>query len=179
VDRTAYPGPVLATEAPKITDWMQGWGSIAGLVMSTLAVLLTGLLFRHEIRVRREERQDSEAAQARLVLPLLLHFSNQAESGSGEYESIEWEVTNHSPAPILALAVELRLREYLSAVVSTENIIPVVSGRFEGSFRFEGPFWNSFGQHPSKIFSLAIQFTDADGRDWVRVDHEPPRRVTS
>ncbi|MEU8082524.1 hypothetical protein AB0B57_02660 [Micromonospora sp. NPDC049101] len=167
---------MLVAEDPKITDWMQAWGSIAGLVMSTIAVLLTGLLFRHEIRVRREERRASEATQARLVLPLLTQFTNEVGRDSGEYKSVRWQVTNHSDAPILALTAELRLRDYTSAVSQTDTI-PVLSGTLEGSFPFDEPFWNSFGQHPAKIFSIAIHFTDSDGLNWTRVDYDPPQRA--
>ncbi|WP_346540180.1 hypothetical protein [Micromonospora sp. DPT] len=47
---------MLAKVAPKVTDWMQAWGSVAGLLMSTVAVLFTGLLFRHEVQVRAGRR---------------------------------------------------------------------------------------------------------------------------
>ncbi|MEU4215885.1 hypothetical protein [Actinoplanes sp. NPDC026623] len=61
-------GGPLATEIPNITDWMQGWGSLAAAVTSALAVLFTGWLLRHEIRARREEQADSAGAQARLIV---------------------------------------------------------------------------------------------------------------
>src|SRR4051794_31199066 len=46
---------------------MQGWGTVLSVPLSLFAVMFTGLLLRHEIRVRREERDDADAAQARLV----------------------------------------------------------------------------------------------------------------
>jgi len=176
----SYSDLVLAEDTPMITDWMQGWGSIAGLMMSTLAVAFTGLLLRHEIRVRREERRDLEAAQARLILPTLLDFSDEIEPSSGEFRSIRWEVVNHSATPILALRAELRLREYRklpTAVKTIGKTVPIISGNHVGNFHFEDPFWNKFDNHPSDIFSLIIWFTDAGGRQWTRVDYDPPRRI--
>ncbi|MGC4857308.1 hypothetical protein ACLQ24_29070 [Micromonospora sp. DT4] len=75
---------MLAAEAPKITDWMQAWGSVVGLVMSTFAVIFTGLLFRHEIRVRREEQRDGEAAQARLIVGRMINWKPSGANAYGE-----------------------------------------------------------------------------------------------
>jgi hypothetical protein len=98
----AYPDAVLAAEDPKITDWMQAWGSVAGLAMSTLAVLLTGILFRHEIRVRRDEKESAESAQAQLVVVGVDHFLGDGDKG---WTGTSWFVRNESTAPISNLIV--------------------------------------------------------------------------
>jgi hypothetical protein len=63
-------GLVIAdAPTPSMADWLQAWGTIAAAVFSALAVLFAALLLRHELVVRREERADRDAAQARLVFP--------------------------------------------------------------------------------------------------------------
>ncbi|WP_026208463.1 hypothetical protein [Catelliglobosispora koreensis] len=54
---------LLADETPKITDWMQAWGTLIGATLTVAAVVLTGLLLRHEIRAARQAREmaDEEA----------------------------------------------------------------------------------------------------------------------
>jgi hypothetical protein len=106
-----YPCQVLAEEAPKITDWMQAWGSFAGLVMSTVAVIFTGLLFRHEIRVRREEQRDSEAALARLVVYEFrrVDTTDVDDDGNliGDVVYIEYRIRNLAASPILDVTFSL------------------------------------------------------------------------
>ncbi len=43
MDGTIYPGTMLAVELPKVTDWMQEWASLAGVLVSALAVVITML----------------------------------------------------------------------------------------------------------------------------------------
>ncbi|MGC4748930.1 hypothetical protein ACLQ28_25210 [Micromonospora sp. DT201] len=95
---------MLAAEAPKITDWMQAWGSLAGLVMSTAAVIFTGLLFRHEIRVRREEKTDAESVQARLVVGTDIYLVPK-QGQPDLFVEAGVKVVNYSNAPVLDLTV--------------------------------------------------------------------------
>ncbi|WP_435589175.1 hypothetical protein [Micromonospora chalcea] len=96
---------MLAAEPPKVTDWMQAWGSLLGVGISTLAVIITGLLLRHEMRARRDEKEDSDAAQARLVATGL----REPEVGSdGHMQAITLALRNYSSAPLYELYLELR-----------------------------------------------------------------------
>ncbi|WP_203716150.1 hypothetical protein [Asanoa siamensis] len=58
----------MVADAPNLADWMQAWGSIAAAITSTIAIVITGALLRHETRARREEKEDARRAQARLVV---------------------------------------------------------------------------------------------------------------
>ncbi|MDG4768523.1 hypothetical protein O7632_31175 [Solwaraspora sp. WMMD406] len=52
-------------EPAKITDWMQGWGSIVGVVGALLAAIFTALLLRHEMREASHAR--AQASEERLA----------------------------------------------------------------------------------------------------------------
>ncbi|MFD6771185.1 hypothetical protein ACFWC6_33780 [Micromonospora chalcea] len=176
---------MLAEEAPKITDWMQAWGSLAGLVMSTVAVLFTGLLFRHEIRVRREEQRDNEAAQARLVVGIIAEWepSEVNEWGDlvGPAVSLTWQVKNYSQAPVF----DVRISFYANwghdfGVVRFSNKKPVAVAVIEESAS------GQVGITPTEIrdeegfdlsrFTVSVEFTDASGVRWKRFGNYPPER---
>jgi hypothetical protein len=52
---------------PTITDWLQGIGTTAGTIFAAVAAFAAIMLFRHEIKVRRHDEADKQAAQARSV----------------------------------------------------------------------------------------------------------------
>ncbi|MER5335150.1 hypothetical protein [Micromonospora sp. NPDC002717] len=58
----AYEAPPGA-ERPKVTDWMQGWGSVIGVISAIIAAALTALLLIHEMGEARRAR--AEAAEER------------------------------------------------------------------------------------------------------------------
>ncbi|MEU2665218.1 hypothetical protein [Micromonospora sp. NPDC007220] len=175
---------MLAAEAPKITDWMQAWGSLAGLVMSTLAVIVTGLLLRHEIRVRREDKRASEAAQARLVIPVL------TLDGPSEYEAVRVygpsnpasvTLTNHSAAPIFDVRVDVvwdRARRWSGS--RRYSIETVTSGGIRRFTVVEKTVAVDYELPADGASSgqARIRFTDAAGLAWERVGLQPPARYT-
>lgn len=66
---------------------MQAWGSLLGVGVSTLAVIITGLLLRHEMRARRDDKEDAEVAQARLVYGDIHNPAGQDSSFTVAYGS--------------------------------------------------------------------------------------------
>ncbi|MEU8262440.1 hypothetical protein AB0C02_17635, partial [Micromonospora sp. NPDC048999] len=171
-DRFLYPGPVLTEEAPKVTDWMQAWGSLAGLVMSTIAVLFTGLLFRHEVRVRREERRDAEAAQARLVLAVLDEpepFRNRPLPAQ-----VSYRVMNFSGAPVLDVLIR---HVWAGGSVGPTHHIPVLIGEEKGDLRVPEELDPHVVEAVVEFSAIEIIFTDANGRKWQRLDRSAPVRL--
>ncbi|MEU0548295.1 hypothetical protein [Micromonospora sp. NPDC005979] len=174
---------MLAAEAPKITDWMQAWGSLAGLVMSTFAVVFTGLLFRHETRVRREEQESREAAQARLVIPVLTHDDDDSDGVVVRNDPTGATVTlvNHSAAPIFDVRVDVaweeshrwpgRRREMKSTVTAHGGRRFAVVEKSE-AVRFE------LTGSAAHVGQARIRFTDAAGLVWVRTGLGSPVRYT-
>ncbi|WP_234581843.1 hypothetical protein [Micromonospora sp. MH99] len=172
---------MLATEAPKITDWMQAWGSIAGLVMSTVAVLFTGLLLRHEIRIRREEKESTDSGQAQLIVVGVEHYSGNEEDG---WTGVLWFVRNESPAPISNLIVCPQLSDDLDhelfagrSVLHRSTEIVTADSRVQGQWVFDDPkpfeAWKTRDPRP---FVLEILFRDAAGVTWHRRGSDQPTR---
>ncbi|MEU7924034.1 hypothetical protein [Micromonospora sp. NPDC049801] len=174
---------MLAAEAPKITDWMQAWGSLAGLVMSTFAVVFTGLLFRHETRVRRDEQESREAAQARLVIPVLTRDDDESDGVVVRRDPTEATVTlvNHSAAPIFDVHVDVawqesfrwpgRRREMQGTVIANGGRRFAVVEKSE-AVRFELTGTAAY------LGQARIRFTDAAGLVWQRTGLGSPVRYT-
>jgi hypothetical protein len=170
----------LAAEAPKITDWMQGWGNVLGVLMSSIAVIFTGLLFRHERNVRREEQADSEAAQARLVVGSVGRLSRDRKSdvvepGSGPFTGIGWQVNNLSGLPVLDVSIRIfggwlpsGLIDHVADIMRVDTV--------EGGIKLQTPI--AIGERDAQCDTrVEIKFTDSNGLVWTRVDREQPVRV--
>jgi hypothetical protein len=161
---------LVAAEAPNTADWMQGWGAIISLPLSLLAVLFTGWLLRHEIRVRREERTDLEARQARLVRVTIDERGLDEETAT-----FRFTIRNLSPEPIYSIFVfsysggryAIQGDEPVAWRLSAGDEIPISMG----------PNWMDTGDRFVPISPrAALQFEDANGRTWVRFEDEQPRR---
>ncbi|WP_430497169.1 hypothetical protein ACQRWP_21180 [Micromonospora trifolii] len=161
---------MLAAEAPKITDWMQAWGSVVGLLLSGLAAMATWLLFRHEIQVRREEQRDNEAAQARLIVPVL----DDLPRGLDEVRS--FTIANYSGVPFYDLRVMLLRNERLIGNYSSP--LHVLMGEVKGSFSYLAvPGVDVVGIAKTGDLAIGVYFTDASGLRWSKLNREPPTRV--
>ncbi|MCG5443281.1 hypothetical protein NIE79_001082 [Micromonospora sp. NIE79] len=161
---------MLAAEAPKITDWMQAWGSVVGLLLSGLAAMATWLLFRHEIQVRREEQRDNEAAQARLIVPVL----DDLPQGVDEVPS--FTIANYSGVPFYDLRVMLLRNERL--IGNYPSPLHVLMGEVAGSFSYlEVPGVDVARRAKTGDLAIGVYFTDASGLRWSKLNREPPTRV--
>ncbi|AYF26081.1 hypothetical protein CSH63_01100 [Micromonospora tulbaghiae] len=177
----SYPDAVLAAELPKVTDWMQAWGSLIGVFVSALAVIITGLLLRHEMRARRQDKEDRDAAQARLVSTRL----ELPEVGlNGYVENAIVTLKNHSDAPIHALTVVLREggsdeeRGFvgLDDADSPYRFEPYVSPGEELQFVYG--FNVEVDPGDLMVFGeIHITFIDASGLSWSKVDTKAPVRL--
>ncbi|GAA3937286.1 hypothetical protein [Actinoplanes auranticolor] len=165
---------MLAADAPSVTDWMQGWGSLLGVLMSSVAVIFTGWLLRHEIRVRREEKADSDAAQARLIVGQISNWDGDEPNAkmSGPITRLQWELKNYSGAPIFDLRVTVADRwdshTYGAAIESEDRewITCHPPIRCDPGTVFD----------PREV-EVQIEFTDASGLRWARSVGESPKRV--
>ncbi|MEH1098198.1 hypothetical protein [Micromonospora sp. CPCC 205561] len=164
---------LAAEEVPKITDWMQAWGSLAGLVMSTAAVIFTGLLFRHEIRVRREEQRDNEAAQARLVVARPVVMKRDGER-SDEITHVGCLINNYSSMPIFNLTVRLYVTGYLDAIGEEPALFSVVQDDVAWTAALRWPVRDS--DLLKEEFYCSINFVDSAGLSWHRSGLNLPTR---
>lgn len=161
---------------------MQAWGSLAGLLMSTVAVIFTGLLFRHEIRVRREEKRDAEAAQARLVLATLDGREKSSKAGVeprlrsllGGEAAVGYKIMNFSGAPVLDVMIR---HSWSGGSKGPTQHIPVLIGEQEGDLRLSEDIDSALLNTILWSSTIEIIFTDANGQKWRRVDRNAPERL--
>jgi hypothetical protein len=181
---------VTYAEAPNWADVMQAWGTAAGAVMSALAVLAAVLLLRHEMRVRREEQADFDAAQARLVVAELWEVGRDGRDHD-LITHVAWHVTNYSAGPILSLSV--RVEQDGKALMPDGEVgasndreaqrAVLADDRTGGNFKIENPMpypWKSVEQGSPRVpdvFTIVMSFTDVNGLRWSRRGMTPPVRI--
>jgi hypothetical protein len=157
---------------------MQGWGSLLGVLMSTVAVIFTGWLLRHEIKVRREEKADADAAQARLVVASVVGEEMSGRDPNtghpvGAMVGVRWRLRNHSQAPIFNLFV------WVDEWQDDMHWADVIEDEAEGTAKCDPPLpFDSYPYDPRESV-VRIEFTDAAGLRWTRTMGEPPERVVS
>ncbi|MFC3383328.1 hypothetical protein [Couchioplanes azureus] len=159
---------VSAAEAPNVTDWMQGWGSVLGLPLAFGAMIFTGLLLLHEIRVRRQERYHNDTAQARLVRVDRIHHDDGVDRASAR---ITYRVHNRSAAPVFDVHV-LHPSQDGDRYDSPSRMITIEGGE-KGSVSITDPsLVADVGPNAKYSHSLdlpfVLVFTDAEGRRWSR-----------
>ncbi|MFC0100567.1 hypothetical protein ACFFKH_23985 [Micromonospora marina] len=162
---------MLADEAPKITDWMQGLGSLAALAMSIPALVFTALLYRHEVGIRRKERADADVAQARLVFGRVVELRAHGDM----LAAVRWEVVNHSASPVFQVTANI-FHSTSGHAVQDPNELEVLTNRHDRELRIEPPV-RVPAATTYRDLSIEVAFTDAAGLLWRRTDRAAPQRV--
>lgn len=170
---------------------MQAWGSVLGAVASTVAILLTGLLLRHEISARRSDDLASSEAQARLVVIAVMD-SHLMIVQNYSLAPI-YHVEPHPPLPPPGGPVTRNLNPLSDEPVSLEPHapppqggpvsirpnLPAISDEPVGADRYAThippggkvvllrPGRLGVFQRTSQIPTAAAAFTDMSGRRWV------------
>lgn len=173
---------MLATEAPKVTDWMQAWGNIASAVLSAIAVLVTGLLLVLELRRWRQERAETEARQARLVWA---EPKGSAVDDHGSYRGQVVTIHNASSDPIYNVLIKAdfyagpEMERSSWMVVSDPSIQSGNSSRefITYSPRMPRPMTEDEVMERYGPPDIEIQFTDSSGTQWRRFKLQSPRRA--
>jgi hypothetical protein len=152
---------------------MQGLASIYSAVVSTGALVFTGWLLRHEIQSRREEKADSEAAQARLIACHVVDHDHASGGSSlyGPVTRLQWLLKNYSAAPIYDLEVTL------DTWTTSISGLPI-EDEAAGSVDCNPPIVMDQGMHfdPREI-EVSFTYTDSAGLRWKRTMPEPPTRL--
>ncbi|GIG93153.1 hypothetical protein [Plantactinospora endophytica] len=191
-----------AAEDPKVTDWMQGWGSVLGVAVGLIASAATAALLVYEIRAGRcaraeaardraeaaqdralavAERRDAVAAQARTVVINGIHISNLR---TGILKRFAFTVANYGSGPILDVHPQVvidgdtvdRLKFRGSAALGPGE-------KLELEKRFQSAFAKLKDGEPMQDAELAehitieVRFTDMAGLRWLRQDSGQPQRI--
>lgn len=191
-------------EEPRITDWMQAWGSVAGVAVGILASALTGGLLLYEIRTGRRaqreaaedraeaaadralvaaERRDAALMQARTVVPSEMEVDLRED---GFIALVRLEVSNFGPGPVLDLEVfvmieneSVRARGELS---SRAVLGPGQTLTIDGPIRPAIDTAKILGEllPPAELLEVLhteLRYTDMVGARWRRRHNKQPERV--
>jgi len=99
---SSYRAPA-GQEQPKITDWLQGIGTV-------VAFAVTGVGLLWEVRARRLERAESDAALARCVSLSATHGQVTTHQDTGitlKIHTVDLYVSNHGSEPAIIMAASL------------------------------------------------------------------------
>ena len=167
----------LAGEAPKITDWMQGWGNVLGVILSAIAVIYTARLFRHERNMRREEKEDGDLAQARLVVG---RVSGYEINPDGTIAKLQYDITNYSDAPVFFVNPSVyywdgsedfdsgRVHHVLKSQATARGEVAIDAADAPDILDDDTP---DLSQYQVKFL-----FIDKNGLEWRRFDYDTPIR---
>jgi hypothetical protein len=163
---------------PSVTDWMQGWGTVAGAVFSALALAATVGLLWHEMLVRRRDEEDRLAAQARMVLVSVLDARGDVDQGIAQMLIVN--VRNHSQAPIIDVEVSASQKD--GAAGGSDqfefHIEAIEPGQSDGDlWLLQSPVTASRQTPITDQVNSRVAFTDAQGLRWQRVDRNQPQRL--
>jgi hypothetical protein len=149
---------------------MQAWGTVLALPLSLGALIFTGLLLRHEMRARREERLQATAAQARLV-----RAARDFTFAAGDDGTIEAQrkVFNHSDKPVFDVRFEMFFEngraEHLDP--AREDVIEP-EGERTFIIRMTTDDTSDADIDDFVPVSAALAFMDAQGKEWHRLDND-------
>jgi hypothetical protein len=162
---------------------MQGWGTVLGVPLSFIALILTYRLLRHEVRTRRAEEVDAREAQARLVWG---EPGEPTGNPSVGWTGVQWTVHNRSPAPIFNADVFLTdaagdgIRGVCDDLPSVINPGEQVSGRTDfiewRTWPAAGMFQREDHSVVSRLVSVNVIYDDNNGSHWTRNGSQAPVR---
>jgi hypothetical protein len=107
--------PPTPADRPKVTDWMQAWGSLGGFLAAVGAAGFTGWLLRHELgsarrseeRARLDRRTEAERSRRALAELVTYHLENGGDSGGARTpadwadESDHWRAVVGTVPPVV------------------------------------------------------------------------------
>ncbi|WP_213011918.1 hypothetical protein [Paractinoplanes toevensis] len=171
---------VYAADGPNAADWLEAWSTLGAAIFSAAAILIAFMVWRHDQRLRREDKLDAEAAQARLVLVSVTAAIGSPDDG---WQGVHVLISNNSQTMISAVRVLAMpgLPIGFTAEVTMSPIPGNITDGKEVLFQ-EKHRWPFRGAEPrpeqvAKRTSTLLLFTDGAGLRWTREnDGEPKRR---
>lgn len=167
---------MLLANGPMITDWLTAIGTVLGAVGTIAAVTVALAIAIRDNRRLVAEARDREAAVARLVTATLRR----------DVGLTFLEIRNDSPETVYHPVVELSVCGPVSYLVTGQKV-EERNGRFvavdsrDEAVGFVPPHESARLLVETKgttggSVTVKLGFTDAAGRQWVRLGDAPPRR---
>jgi hypothetical protein len=168
--------PPPTQSRPTVTDWMQGLGTIVGVLASVAAVLI-GVL------VLRNERDDLRRAEQETVLRVpraVMHTSvAPGWAGTRRLRDIAVRVDNYGPEPIRRLVIVLRSEpDDMDIIMPLVNFLPP-GDHVRPEVVYEPHGVEVLSPMEQNNLVVTLRFLDLAGREWERVNNGEPTRPTS
>ncbi|MGY3515093.1 hypothetical protein ACVMYR_02120 [Micromonospora sp. PTRAS2] len=163
-------------EQPKITDWMQAWGSIFGVFAGLAAAGAAAWLLIHEREQTRQARAElaAERAEAMLAGPRSVVVSDpMVERRGGGSIRVTVTVHNYGVTPIRAISILLTPLRHQPEILLPEVDVIGPSGQRELVKKLAGPEWE---RGILLIPTFAVYFRDSSGSRWRRENNLEPER---
>ncbi|MBQ0982239.1 hypothetical protein [Micromonospora sp. M61] len=170
--------PQSGPDRPKVTDWMQAWGSIAGVFAGLAAAgAATALLLfeRRQARQARDElaaeRSSEDERRAQLV------FTSQPGIAgvTGWIRGVRVRVYNHRLSPIHRVTGSVNFQGRVVQLEVKDFILPAEYAEINGTA--QPPISTADARISSQESIVTVEFTDSSGQRWRRVGNGHPRRV--
>ncbi|KAB1922512.1 hypothetical protein F8280_18830 [Micromonospora noduli] len=167
--------PASGLERPKVTDWMQAWGSIAGVFAGLAAAGAAAALLLHERhraataeRLLEQERAENALHVPRSVVALPARFGGGVNPNGEQYiDQVHLAVYNHGSTGIRNVAVIVALPEGGPRLLLARAAMLGPGGRWPIDQKSGKPVWYP---GPSNIGTLdatvTLCFIDYTNQAW-------------
>jgi hypothetical protein len=163
--------PLYAADAPSAADWLEAWATVGGAVLSGVAVLVAILVVRRDQRLRRLDKLDAEAAQARMVFVAPERAIGSADEG---WVGAHLKITNNSDRSVSELLVSAHptRQPEVDGTAYLASLPPHTTHPCEIRFEESVP-WAFSGPDPGstqvrQILDSQMVYRDSTGTPWYR-----------
>lgn len=166
-------------EQPKVTDWMQAWGSVLGVLTGLTAALAATWLLRHERQQAREARTELAAERAEAALALartVIVSAARFTIVNGLVSNVIATVHNDSAGPIrqVQLHVDLPGQRLPLPPISAipRGVVQESRRKFSPPVELGGDGWSPVGGR-APVTAVFVDFT---GQRWCKTDEGEPEK---
>lgn len=192
----------IAAETPNVTDWMQGWGSVVGVVVGLIAAVITGILLIFEIRSGRQARGEAAEDRAEAAEDRALAAAERRDAAMGHARTVvisdvkiagvetgiltqmRFSVANYGQGPVLDVVPEFVIvggteirHEFDGPAALGPGEVLEIDEVFRPSVDAARTGEKLTGQALFDAIGVAVTFTDMTGARWHRVESGQPERV--
>ncbi|MFI7279906.1 hypothetical protein ACIBOV_06535 [Micromonospora chersina] len=165
--------PPAGQDPPKVTDWMQAWGSVYGVLAGLAAAGAATALLMFERGQAREaraqldaERAKAELSAARALVVVPARFSTVGHDGREYIHDARVDLYNYGPTPMRHLVVVFMLPEdgQEIAIRALDLLMPgqqrQIEHHFDKGLQVSGS-WKLTGRPAARCY-----FMDANNKAW-------------
>jgi hypothetical protein len=167
-----------ATESPSWTDKLEAWSTLGAAVFAALTVIVAFLVWRHDQKLRREDKLDAQSALAWRVLATMEALGDPDQGWIG----LRYGIRNNSPDAITDVGVRLRFL-FDEHGEDQEGILELKPGEvYTATLTFLSPRNWTRRLHSLQTglslppVEIVTTFTDGHGLRWTRKGRNKPER---